>query len=187
MPSIARSSRSLSRTTTMKDRTRLLFPYNLAISHCFISSREKTTRRRGLCRASVIGTKVLPKEPVPPVIRMDALVSTWTPPPLRIRHQRRASCTGEPPPQRDVRQPEQQPDHRAANGDPGPFGSRPYFGRYGAVDEVIRIVSLNVGHHLVIDLLLGQVRNSLPQLHRVRVCHLPIEIVETAVCRTYIR
>src|SRR5688500_10128648 len=33
------------------------------------------TRRSGLYLESVIGTNVLPKEPVPPVIRMDALVS----------------------------------------------------------------------------------------------------------------
>ena len=42
----------------------------IAISHCFISSREKIMIFFGLCFASVIGTKVLPKEPVPPVTRI---------------------------------------------------------------------------------------------------------------------
>src|SRR5665213_607793 len=75
MPSRARTSRSLSRTSPMKKRTRSSPSYNFAISHCFISSREKITRRRGLYFRNVIGTNVWPKEPVPPVIRIEELAS----------------------------------------------------------------------------------------------------------------
>src|SRR6476660_9098409 len=54
----------------MKKRTRSSPSNFLAISHCFISSRENTMMRLGLYFASVIGTNVWPKEPVPPVTRM---------------------------------------------------------------------------------------------------------------------
>ena len=53
----------------------LVAAVQLAISHCFISSREKITSRRGLYFASVIGTKLLPKDPVPPVSSIEELVS----------------------------------------------------------------------------------------------------------------
>src|SRR5262245_49003734 len=45
---------------------------SLLISHCFISSREKMIRRRGLWFASTWRVKALPNEPVPPVMRMEA-------------------------------------------------------------------------------------------------------------------
>ena len=59
----------------MKKRTRSSRPKSFAISHCFISSREKTTSRRGLYLARVIGTNALPKSPVPPVSRIEAFLS----------------------------------------------------------------------------------------------------------------
>src|SRR3546814_1977564 len=54
----------------MKKRTLGSSPYFFAISHCFISSREKIMIRFGLYFFNVIGTKVFPNDPVPPVIRM---------------------------------------------------------------------------------------------------------------------
>src|SRR3990172_4327974 len=69
---IARTSRSRSRTSPIKKRRRESL--NLArISDCFSSSRLKTTRRRGRCVASTISTNLFPKEPVPPVTRIEAL------------------------------------------------------------------------------------------------------------------
>ncbi|MNR69077.1 hypothetical protein D3C85_1940610 [compost metagenome] len=59
----------------MKKRTRESPSNFLAMSHCFISSREKMMIFFGLNLANVIGTKVLPKEPVPPVMRMVLLVN----------------------------------------------------------------------------------------------------------------
>lgn len=48
--------------------------------HCFISSREYMIIFLGLYFSKVIGTKVLPKEPIPPVIRIIELVSIIIPP-----------------------------------------------------------------------------------------------------------
>ncbi len=45
------------------------------ISHCFISSRERITKRLGLYFLSVSGTKAWPNEPVPPVMRIDEFSS----------------------------------------------------------------------------------------------------------------
>src|SRR5690554_1534165 len=59
----------------MKKRRRSSPSNFLAMSHCFISSREKMMIFFGLYLASVIGTNVFPKEPVPPVTRMVALLS----------------------------------------------------------------------------------------------------------------
>ncbi|MNG32944.1 hypothetical protein D3C84_1190760 [compost metagenome] len=64
----------------MKKRTRLSPSNFLAMSHCFISSREKMMIFLGLYLARVIGTKVLPNEPVPPVTRMVLLLNIqWVP------------------------------------------------------------------------------------------------------------
>ena len=61
----------------MKKRTRGSSLNSFAISHCFISSRERITRRFGLYFLSVSGTKVFPKEPVPPVINIEEFFSIF--------------------------------------------------------------------------------------------------------------
>ena len=73
MPSNARRNLSLSRTSPIKKRIRGSSLNNLAISHCFISSREKTTILLGLNFSKVIGINALPNEPVPPVIKIEEL------------------------------------------------------------------------------------------------------------------
>src|SRR5438445_467490 len=81
-PCIARSSRSLSRTSPTKKR-RLGSLKRPIISDCLSSSRLNTTRRRGWYFSSMISTNLLPNEPVPPVTRTDAsaqFTTPWTPP-----------------------------------------------------------------------------------------------------------
>ena len=71
----ARCLASLSLTSPIKKRTRGSVSKIFAISHCFISSREKITIFFGLYFFKVNGTNVLPKDPVPPVTNIDEFSS----------------------------------------------------------------------------------------------------------------
>lgn len=70
-PCIARVRRRRSRTSPMNHRRRGSSPSCWRSSYCLSSSREKTTTRAGSASVRMCLRNVLPKEPVPPVIRMD--------------------------------------------------------------------------------------------------------------------
>src|SRR6478735_6207436 len=69
---MARVRRWRSRMSPMNQRRRGSSPSCRRTSYCLSSSRLKTTRRRGSWCSSTSWRKALPKDPVPPVMRIEA-------------------------------------------------------------------------------------------------------------------